>query len=133
MIDWRRHNNRLWIVVDPLSMKHGRVVLLYLTDPAYQRMSRISLSNEVDLEVIATPDDSRETVGEFAKAWDERHPESNSGPATVTSPPKPSEKSPPVMGRTVQREEMVDGWVKFYERFLSPLLKVRAPKEGKVK
>jgi hypothetical protein len=132
MVDWQRHNNRLWIVLDPFSLKNGRTVLLYMTEPAYQRMSRIAMSNDMELEIIATPDDTPDTVKPFADRWSKEHPDTNSGPATV--PPSDSGKTPPpVMGAKVKREPMVDGWVKFYERFINPLLKPRGTKVPKVK
>jgi hypothetical protein len=132
MVDWQRHNNRLWIVLDPYSLQNGRTVLLYMTEPAYQRMSRIAMSNDMELEIIATPDDTPETVKPFAEKWSSDHPEIKSGPATVPSS-VPGKTPPPVMGAKSQREPMVDGWVKFYERFISPLLKPRGKDTPKVK
>lgn len=130
MVDWTRHNNRLWVVVDPLSMRHGRIVLLYLTEAAYQRMSRIALSTESDLEVVATPLDNPDTLKPLADKWDKDHP--NSGPAITGTDTKPKQNTPPVRG-AVSVEPMVDGWIKFYERFLNPLLKPRGHKQPKVK
>lgn len=131
LVDWRRHNNRLWVVCDPLSLKAGRTVLLYLTEPAYQRMSRIAISNDMDLEIIATPDDTPDSVKPMAEQWAKEHPETNSGPTSTTS--ETGKTPPPVMGVKVQREPMVEGWAKFYERFISPLLKPRGPGDPKVK
>lgn len=131
MVDWDRHNNRMWVVVEPLSARRGRTILLYLTEPAYQRMSRIAMSNDIDLEIIATPDDSPDTVKAYADRWTKEHPETNSGAAIGTS--NDSGKTPPPRGVKSYREPHVDGWVKFYERFLSPLLKPRGPKAPKVK
>jgi hypothetical protein len=91
MVDWRRHNNRFWVVVDPMSSRHGRTVLLYLTEPAYQRMSRIAISNDMDLEIIATPEDSPESIESMRLQWSKEHPE-NSGPDTVTVSSEPPKK-----------------------------------------
>jgi hypothetical protein len=55
---WNEHRQRGYIIRDPANSDE----LLYLTHSEYMKLLRIMLSNEVLLEVIATPRDTPESI-----------------------------------------------------------------------
>jgi len=86
-IDWIRHGGRLYVVLDPNAAKTGRMRLLYLTEAAYLSLSKVCLSNNIELEVLALPEDTQQTVKELSDSSSIRVP---------TNSKKPDQKSPPL-------------------------------------
>lgn len=87
-IDWFRHGGRLFVVLDPNAAKTGRMRLLYLTEAAYLSLSKVCLSNNIELEVLALPEDTPDTVKELSESSSVRVP---------TNSKKPDQKSPPLL------------------------------------
>jgi hypothetical protein len=56
-INWLRASGR-YIVVDP----NNNGVLIYLREKEYNRMVISSIANDITIIVIATPDDTKETI-----------------------------------------------------------------------
>lgn len=95
-IDWIRQAGRMYVVLDPNAAKVGRTRLLYLTEAAYLSLSKVCLSNNVELEVIALPEDTPETIRELAEASSSRTP---------TTSKKSDQKSPPLKGRPLKSSQ----------------------------